>query len=274
MKSFKICILFILVLCLPGAAFAENQLEITFFNVGAGDCILLRQGGAAMMIDTGYRETAPEVISKLNEMGVENIDCMLLTHGDKDHIGGAAAILNSFYVGKIYFPHEKVNTPQYEEFAAAAEDADITPTILSRDVSFFVGSMLVTLYAPKKYIGMVPNDYSVIASVRFGSNKFLFMADATSRRMEDFLPLCACRYDLMKLPHHGYFLRESAPFKKLLSAARPKIGVVTDGKIHPVGRDLALMLEIYRVKVYETKNGDVTVTSDGNSVEVSQSEDM
>ena len=258
------------------AAFAQGggQLEITFFNVGAGDCILLRQGAHSMMIDTGYETTEPAVAASLDAMDVKSLDCLLLTHYDEDHVGGAAGLFASFDIREVYGPDYKGNSREYQDYEAALKTSGVKNVILKQETHFAVGDLDVTLWPPQKRLGMVPNEYSVFCSVTFGSRRFLFTGDALDQRMTDFAAALDGRCDFIKLPHHGMFLAKSAIFRRLLSLAKPRYGVITNSPQFPITSDLALLLEIYRLQTLETKNGYIVVKSDGDSIEMYQPESV
>ena len=275
-SAFLLLVLF-LPFCVPSTAAAgalppDSQLQVTFFNVGKGDCILLRQGGKTMMIDTGYSETAPMVLSKLTQMKAASIDCLLLSHYDKDHVGGAAQIITSLPVGVIYGPDYTVEKKAYKEFIRTLKDKDITSHILSEEtVKFQLGDMGIALYPPMRTNYMTSNDSSVICVVTFGNKRFAFMGDATDIRMKDFLMACDSKYDFVKLPHHGMFLRKSAPFKAFLKTANPEYCVITDSPEYKEEKALLLMLEIYGVKkTYQTRYGEISLISDGETITMSQ----
>ena len=82
----------------------KRQLRVDFIDVGKGDCILIRSENHTVMIDTGYKETADDVFDFLDSSGVSEIDALILTHYDKDHIGGAKEVLSRYQVDKIYVP--------------------------------------------------------------------------------------------------------------------------------------------------------------------------
>ena len=153
LKYLRLCsVLAAMLLLCQAAAFAEGggQLEITFFNVGAGDCILLRQGEHSMMIDTGYEATEPAVAASLDAMGVKSLDCLLLTHYDEDHVGGAPGLLASFDVGEVYGPDYRGKSREYQNYEAALKTSGVRSTILKKEASFTVGSLDVVLYPPQK----------------------------------------------------------------------------------------------------------------------------
>ncbi len=102
---------------LLGRADKNGNDSITFLNVGNADCILIKSGKHAALIDTGdIVDNGSKVVSELNKQSVSNIDYVFITHPHTDHIGGSAAIINNFKVNKFI-------TPSVDEFTYSSSDA-------------------------------------------------------------------------------------------------------------------------------------------------------
>lgn len=84
---------------LSGCSQRLPTLTVTFFDVGKGDCILLECDGHAAMIDAGFDNTANDILSALADKGIDTLDFLLLTHMDKDHVGGADKFLENLTIG-------------------------------------------------------------------------------------------------------------------------------------------------------------------------------
>lgn len=90
----------------------ERPFSIHFLNLESataydelktGDSTLLFfPHGENMLIDCGISEIAPVIIKKLHDFNITAIDNLVITHLHRDHVGGAAAILDAFPVQKIY----------------------------------------------------------------------------------------------------------------------------------------------------------------------------
>ena len=65
--------------------------RMTTVDVGKGDCILVQAGASSVLIDTGYENTSSKVVSYLRGQGVSRIDYLVVTHYDRDHVGGLRA---------------------------------------------------------------------------------------------------------------------------------------------------------------------------------------
>ena len=76
----------------PCSVGEEGCVRVSFIDVGKGDCILLQSGQSAALIDTGYDRTSNGVLSFLRGRGVDRLEFLIITHYDRDHVGGIRAI--------------------------------------------------------------------------------------------------------------------------------------------------------------------------------------
>lgn len=106
------------------------MLILDFLNVGDGDAILIRESerNYTILVDTGRPHIEFTIGSKrracinhLMQMGIQQIDLMVLTHLHFDHIGGALSVLRHIPVKRLmaaYLPPEDANwilAPNSEE---------------------------------------------------------------------------------------------------------------------------------------------------------------
>lgn len=112
------------------------MLDIFFFNVGDGDCELLRirqpqKTDINILIDTGRYSVYPDGIfnekskralasEHLKELGVDHIDLMYITHFHVDHVGYALEIANQFPVKKAIVPY--IPSGHFAAFPGIAEN--------------------------------------------------------------------------------------------------------------------------------------------------------
>ena len=104
---------------LSGCSQRLPTLTVTFFDVGKGDCILLECDGHAAMIDAGFDNTANNILSALADKGIDTLDFLLLTHMDKDHVGGADKFLENLTIGAVYAPDYEKDAKQYQQYVDA-----------------------------------------------------------------------------------------------------------------------------------------------------------
>jgi competence protein ComEC len=65
--------------------------QFALCDVGQGDAAVIRSGGEVALIDTGPEAEA--LATCLDQLGIDRIDLLVLTHYDLDHVGGVQAVL-------------------------------------------------------------------------------------------------------------------------------------------------------------------------------------
>src|SRR5688500_8451163 len=74
--------------------------RVDFLDVGQGDAALVTVGTHRMLIDGGPNATL--VLERLQSLGVTDIDVIVATHQDADHVTGLYIVLQAYAVERIY----------------------------------------------------------------------------------------------------------------------------------------------------------------------------
>ena len=136
-----LCALIALCLLLAGCAGgdAANKLTAVFFNVGKADAILLYNGEMAALIDAGENGDGKDVAEAIRARGIERLDLLIITHFDKDHVGGADKILENIEVGRVLEPDYDKDSKQYRQYREALEEQGVGAEALCENTSFTLG---------------------------------------------------------------------------------------------------------------------------------------
>ncbi len=252
-------------------------LRVTFLDVGQGDASVVQfpdgrtlgidAGGlAASTFDIGGRVVAPAFWA----LGVRRVDYMSITHGDVDHIGGAASMFRDFKPLEVW---QGVPVPphlQTRELRALADRAGtVWRTLQPGDRVSFGNVDLVVHHPPRPEWERqrVRNDDSVVLEVRYGGVSFVFTGDIgaeVERTLASTFARAPVR--ILKVPHHGSATSSSQLF---LEALRPDIAVISAGRGNPFGHPVPTVLARYRhvaAAIYRTdQDGAVTIETDGTT---------
>ncbi|MFL6585506.1 MAG: ComEC/Rec2 family competence protein [Luteimonas sp.] len=63
---------------------------LSILDVGHGNCAVLKYGSAAIVIDAASQHTLAATLDRLE---IEVIEALIVSHGDEDHVSGAASLL-------------------------------------------------------------------------------------------------------------------------------------------------------------------------------------
>lgn len=274
----KVCSLFLCILFLfSGCAkentesiFANPGVKITYFDVGKGDAILIETQEHAMLIDTGYDKTYQIIREYLTGQKIRKLDYLVVTHFDKDHVGGADWVVKDFEVGQIIQPDYESDAGQYQEYCAVLDEKGLQPLSLTETMRFTLDGAEFCVYPPQKETyEEEDNDFSLVISMVYGEKSFLFAGDSEEERLDELLEQAEfdLSHDVLKVPHHGKKEDNSEDF---LRAVSPAAAVITCSEEQPPGKKLCDMLKELGTEVYLTSDGTVTCLCDGETLQIIQ----
>lgn len=252
---------------LPSDAKEMEEAEFTVFKLGKADAILIESGGRAMIIDTGEKGDGSKIMAVLNDRGIQKVDWLILTHLDKDHIGGAARIIEGVKIDGLIQSNNEEASDAYEAYTKACEKKGLAPQRLTKPLSFQLADASVRLLPAAKKQYEEDNDYSIITEITLGSRRFLFAGDAEEERLKEYLSGDVKPFDFVKMPHHGRKNPLSAAF---IRAVLPEYAVITCSKKNPPDSSVVRLLEQAGAKVFLTSGGTITAVSDGRTLAVKQ----
>ncbi len=243
----------------------SSNLKIYYLDVGQADSTLLINNGKTMLIDTGNYDDSKFVIGYLNNLGIKKIDYLIGTHPHEDHIGSMASIIKNFDIDKIYMPDVVTTTSFFENVLIEVKNKGYFIETPKEGDSFNLGEAVVdVLYLDNDEDNF--NDDSIILRVRFGSNKFLFMGDASSKVEERILNKNLSA-DILKVGHHGSSTSTSDEFLKYVN---PKYAIISVGKNNIYGHPSELVLKRLNdknISILRTDEcGTIVVESDENNI--------
>lgn len=265
---------------LPGGG--DGRLHVIFLDVGQGDSALVRfPHGASLLVDAGGLtgtssfDVGDRVVgAALRHIGVRRLGTLALTHGDADHIGGAASVLREFRPMDVWdgVPVPRLTSLQQLHAWASAGGARWT-TVQRADRTEIDGVRVLVHHPaiPDWERQDVRNDDSIVIEVRWGGVSVVLTGDI-GRETEAEI---AARFEpaalrVVKVPHHGSNTSSSELF---LHALRPDVAVISVGRSNNFGHPAPAVLRRYAdagAAIFRTdQDGAVTIDTDGRTVSVS-----
>ena len=242
-------------------------LRVTFLDVGQGDAVLLQVREGAVLVDQGPPEA--NVADELDRLGVEDLAALVLTHPQRDHIGGAPEVLREQDVGFVLDPGLPSESPDQDAALAAARRERVRVEVARAGQRFRLGRLRVEVLWPAGpgLPGVDPNDRAIVLLATYGETDVLLTADAESNVT---LPLRPPPVEILKVAHHG---SADDLLADLLALTRPRVAVVSLGRGnrygHPAPETVEALAAPPGLAVYRTDEaGDVVVESDGRRLSV------
>lgn len=237
--------------------------EIDILSTGKSDFILIECKNKFIVIDCGFYENSEKIKDYLRYKGVVDIEYLILSHNDKDHIGGAPIILDEFNVKNLVQADYKKKTVQYKNYIEAIERNNLKPILLHSNIIININGAKITIYPALKDTYDKSNDYCIIVGIDYGKYRFLFAGDAEDERMKEFIKIDTGKYTFLKMAHHGIYNDQVGNFLESIS---PNYAAITCSYFMYPGRRLISLLNKYNIKTFYTSSGDISIKSDGENI--------
>ena len=258
-----------------GNTAARDSLTITALSVGKADALIIRQADWVMLIDAGEEEDGEKVVGALQREGIEKIDLFLVTHFDKDHVGGAARVMEEMEVSSVFLPDYEGDRPEYQSFLEALRGHPDVRRI-KEPLELPAGGMRMTVWPAKDPRTILDtedewdNDLSLVTSLRYGSRGFLLTGDIEKERIRQMLSSDTdWSHDWIKMPHHG---RYQKALGDLLDAVEPEAAVICCSDKNPAEKKTLALLQEKGIPVWDTRDQAVVTVCDGETITIKYAE--
>lgn len=255
----------------PEAPAVTGNVTVTVFDVGKADAMVIQTENSVTVIDAGNKGDGKYIDKFLTNQGIDTVDLLLITHFDKDHVGGASRVINKLNVKQVLVPNYESGIDEYTSFVEKIEETETPVTKLDFGASYdwAPDDIVCTVYASERdnYGRDEENDFSLVMYMQHGENTFLFTGDAEDPRQQEIMALGLGKVDFLKFPYHGNYLSTTEQF---LDTFDPKYTVVCCSEKEYADPNTVETLEKRKIEAYYTCDGNVTVVSDGKTLTCSQ----
>lgn len=274
----RLLLVLILLLFLIGAGPTNPEptaqiLTVAFLDVGQGDATLIRDGnGFDILVDGGRKGASEYLLDYMGEVGVDDLEVVLATHADSDHIGGLIAVIegDDIPIESVFYNGYPGTTQTWTEFSDAVTSSGLSLNQAQYPNTYIWGGITVKVLNPTS--GMIDpdqNDASVVLFIDYAQISMLLPADIDSS-IENILPdrVNTLQADILKVAHHGSKHSTSQSFLQEVQPQEAIISVGTNPYGHPAPETLSRLNDIetgiWRTDLVST----ILLTSDGESFEM------
>jgi competence protein ComEC len=252
-----------------GVSQPDGYLHVAFLDVGQGDAIFIESPtGRQILVDGGlYPNIINEQLGRQMAFWDREIDMVVATHPDADHVTGLPGVLDRYQVNRLVCNGQESNATAYQALLAAAarQQTPVHIAVAGEVIELGDGVRLEVLHPNGILDNENDNENSVSFRLVYGNFTLLLTGDAESEAEQAML---ANGYSLsavvLKAGHHGSNTSSTAPF---LAAVRPQVMVVSVGEDNNYGLPHPEMLQranTMGVPVLRTDElGTIEVVTDG-----------
>lgn len=253
------------------AEITEGVSEVHLFDVGQGASVLLiAKDGSNILIDTGrYDDSEKRIISYLDkEIGLGGeIDLLIFSHNDSDHIGHGDLVLEYFDVQEVWMNGVDQTTKVYEKLLDSLLLSNAEYKEPKAGENYLRDSFDIQVLHPEAgSTRKNHNDESLVLRIAFDDISIITSGDASIPRENEIVERTGnLNADILMLGHHG---ADNSSGAEWIAAVNPKVAFYQAGEDniygHP-GSETIQRLQEVGVPVYGTDElGTISLYIDEN----------
>lgn len=213
--------------------------EVTVLDIPGGAAIHLRThpgGQRDWLIDCGSATAFKYTVTPyLRSRGVNDLDGLVLTHGDAQHLGGVTELLREFHPAEVLDSPLPDRSSYRRATHLALESSSKGKGILVRGdaLTLAPGIVLHNLFPPADLRASSADDKALVLRLDAGGRRFLFTSDAgflTESWLLEHAGADELRCDFLIKQMHG---RDFSGTPEFLKAARPRLIVASGTRFPP-----------------------------------------
>jgi beta-lactamase superfamily II metal-dependent hydrolase len=249
--------------------FFVPKLTVTFLKVGQGDATLIvLPNGKTILVDGGPHEAGEAVIHKLIQKGIKQLDLVVSTHPDMDHIGGLIPVIQQIPVNMVLDSGKDYYSLTYRMYIKSIRKRNI-PFIFAKEGQYLPLDPNVSIQVLNNGKEKIENnESSIVLKIRYKKADFLLMADADTKTEKEVIRTYDVHADVLKIGHHGSYTSSSKVFLQKVS---PQFVVISYEKGNPYGhphRSVIKRLNRYGLQIYTTAFRDIEFQTDGDNIKI------
>lgn len=237
----------------PNNETSAASFRVHILDVGQALSILVEAGDDTLLYDGGDKETCAFLLSYLQSQGIRDLDYVIASHYDSDHLVGVTDVLRAYEIGTLLGPDYEADTTPYKNFAEAVKTHKLTVTHPTVNQVLPLGDGTIRILAPTSESYKNENDFSIVVQLSLGDSSLLITGDATSNSEAEMLAgLESLESDVLVVGHHGSYSSTSQDF---FDAVSPEHAIISCGADNEYGyphQRVTELLQGAQIPVYRT----------------------
>lgn len=235
----------------------EGTLRVTALKVGEADSFIIQTTNHTYVMDTGTNKKGKKLVKELKDHGVKKVDALIISHYDKDHVGGADRVIKYFEIGNVYVTYRSKTSDEMAEYYAELQAKGIMEQVIDKETTFEADGVSFTIYPAlsKSYVDDISNNSSLAMRVVNGGKSMLFTGDALEERIDELIKTPGLESTILKVPHHG---RAKKNFEEFLDYIKPEYAIIS-----AEGKNMDIQ---YTMDVLAQKGVNTVLTSEGDAI--------
>lgn len=255
----------------------SSEGEVDMIDIGQGDSmyvgaphqrghVLIDTGGTLSYLSEPWREKQHPfslgekvLIPFLTAKGIKQLDALILTHADQDHIGEAETLLKHHKVKRLVIPKGFVSEPKDEKVLQAAKEEGVPIEEVKRGDVLQIKDLKFHVLSPETPDPASKNNSSLVLWMKTGGMSWILTGDLEKEGEQEVMNVFQnIKADVLKVGHHG---SKGSTGEEFIKQLQPKTAIISAGannRYHHPHEEVLQILQRHSIRVLRTdQNGTI-----------------
>jgi len=157
---------------------------IYLYNLGNSNVEIIMKDNYVVLVNTGLVDERDNLLDYLDQLGILEIDYLILTNKDDKYIGNASYIIENYKVDYVYMNDFDYSSENIDDLNNVLIDSYSESIVLTSNEVITLGDLIIDIYPYLEESSLI-EDKSLIINIKEGKSSVFLTSNASDKRLKE-----------------------------------------------------------------------------------------
>lgn len=162
----------------------DKYSQIYLYDLGKSNIEVIKKNDFVILINTGLEEDRDNLLDYLDQLGIEEIDYLIITNKDDKYVGNVTYLLEHFKVDYLYLNDYNYKSKYIDDLYVFLEDSYTEDIILTSNENIKIDNLKIDIYSYMENEFKM-EDKTLLVNIKDGNNSIYLTSNVSNKRKDE-----------------------------------------------------------------------------------------
>ena len=162
----------------------DKYTQIYLYDLGKSNIEVIKKNDFVILINTGLEEDRDNLLDYFDQLGIEEIDYLIITNRDDKYIGNVTYLLEHFKVDYLYLNDYNYHSKYIDDLFIFLEDSYTENIILTSNENIKIDNLKIDIYSYMENEFKM-EDKTLLINIKEGNNSIYLTSNMSNKRKDE-----------------------------------------------------------------------------------------
>lgn len=162
----------------------DKYSQIYLYDLGKSNIEVIKKNDFVILINTGLEEDRDNLLDYLDQLGIEEIDYLIITNKDDKYVGNVTYLLEHFKVDYLYLNDYNYKSKYIDDLYVFLEDSYTEDIILTSNENIKIDNLKIDIYSYMENEFKM-EDKTLLVNIKDGNNSIYLTSNMSNKRKDE-----------------------------------------------------------------------------------------